>query len=68
MARSKRTNYAKANIWWENMKADVEGPIAGVAVELFRGIPDIETSAAALEALKTIHQNRVEKAAKEAQE
>lgn len=40
MARSKRTNFAKIKIWLPNMISEVEGTIAGVALEAFGACGD----------------------------
>lgn len=40
MARSTRTNFAKIKIWMPNMISEVEGTIAGVALETFSACGD----------------------------
>lgn len=40
MARSTRVNYAKVKVWLPNMSSDMEGPITGIAFELFSAIRD----------------------------
>lgn len=61
MARTKRTNYAKVKIWTESMTADVEGSIAGVAVEVFRSCPNLKAMDAALAKMQAIRVQQLDR-------
>lgn len=63
MAREKRTNYAKVKIWMESMTADVEGSIAGVAIETFQAIPTAALQQKVLAKLADINAKRIEREA-----
>lgn len=63
MAREKRTNYAKVKIWMESMTAEVEGTIAGIAIETFRVIPTAAEQQKVLAMLTEIQTKRVEREA-----
>ncbi len=63
MARTKRTNYAKVKIWMESMTADIEGSIAGVAIETFQAIPTAALQQKVLEKLTEAHAKRLEREA-----
>ncbi|WP_150294846.1 hypothetical protein [Pseudomonas extremaustralis] len=56
MARSKRTDYAKVKIWMPNMISDVEGTIAGVALETFTAIGDKFTREQVLKLMTERHE------------
>lgn len=56
MARSTRTNYAKVKIWMPNMISDVEGTIAGVALETFGAISDKFTREQTLKMMTERHE------------
>ena len=55
MARTTRTNHAKVKIWMQNMTSEVEGTIAGVAIEVFRAIESPTARAKALEKINAHH-------------
>lgn len=56
MARSTRTNFAKVKIWMPNMISEVEGSIAGVALECFSACGDQPTREATLKAMQARHE------------
>lgn len=56
MARSKRTDYAKVKIWMPNMTSDIEGTIAGVALETFSAIGDKFTREQVLKMMSERHE------------
>ena len=39
MARNTRSNFAKVKVWTGTMTAEMEGTIAGIALEVFSMIP-----------------------------
>lgn len=39
MARTTRSNYAKVKVWTGTMTSEMEGTIAGIALEVFSMIP-----------------------------
>jgi hypothetical protein len=55
MARTTRTNHAKVKVWMQNMTSEVEGTIAGVAIEVFRAIESPTARAKALEQINAHH-------------
>lgn len=61
MARSKRTNFAKVKIWMPNMISDVEGTIAGVALETFTAIGDKFTREQVLKLMAERHAGMVQR-------
>lgn len=56
MARSKRTDYAKAKVWLPNMTADMEGPISAIAFEMFAAISDPAKRVAVLHQMQQRHE------------
>lgn len=59
MSRQKRTNYAKVKLWLTNMTSEVEGTIAGVAVETFAAIESAEARCKVLEIMQQRHKRIV---------
>lgn len=59
MAKSARTNFAKVKIWMPNMTSEVEGTIAGVALECFSSCGDRATREATLKAMQERHEGMV---------
>ena len=55
MARSTRTNFAKVKIWMPNMISEVEGTIAGVALETFSAISNKESREKVLQLMQERH-------------
>lgn len=66
MARSTRTNFAKVKIWMPNMISEVEGTIAGVAVECFGACGDKGAREVALGAMQARHEALCEREAERA--
>lgn len=54
MARVKRSNYAKVKIWTSTMTSEMEGTIAGIAIESFSMVPKADR-AATLELMQQRH-------------
>ena len=63
MARSKRTNFAKVKIWMPNMTSDVEGTIAGVALETFSAVDDKFTREQVLKLMQERHEKMCQREA-----
>ena len=61
MARSARTDFAKVKIWMPNMTSEVEGTIAGVAIEVFGAISKRAVRFAALMAMRKRHDELCER-------
>jgi hypothetical protein len=61
MARTARSNYAKVKIWTGTMTSEMEGNIAGIALETFSMIPQADRAAA----LELIQQRHTEISARE---
>lgn len=61
MARTARTNYAKVKVWTGTMTSEMEGTIAGIALEVFSMIPKGDRSAV----LELIQQRHTEISARE---
>ncbi|MEE5162211.1 hypothetical protein V2J73_02920 [Pseudomonas alliivorans] len=56
MARSTRTDYAKVKIWMTNMTSEVEGSIAGIAIEVFAAIDGREKREKVLKMMQERHE------------
>lgn len=63
---TKRTNYAKAQVWLTDMKLECEGTISAVCVSLFECIGDTAVRAKVLKVLQAQHEQMVKKAAETA--
>ncbi|MBD8493857.1 hypothetical protein [Pseudomonas syringae] len=61
MARSKRTNFAKAKVWQENMSSEIEGQIGGVAIMMFQSIEKPAVRALALQKMQDWHAKMLER-------
>lgn len=61
MARVTRSNYAKVKVWTGTMTSEMEGDIAGIALETFSMIPQADRAAA----LELIQQRHAEISARE---
>jgi len=59
---TKRTNYAKAQVWLTDMKLECEGTISAVCVRLFECIRDAAVRAKVLKVLRVQHEHKVQKA------
>lgn len=59
---TKRTNYAKAQVWLTDMKLECEGTISAVCVRLFECIRDAVVRAKVLKVLQAQHEQMVHKA------
>lgn len=55
MARVKRSNYAKVKVWTGTLTSEMEGSIAGIALEVFSMAPNRETREAALKQMQQRH-------------
>lgn len=58
---TKRTNYAKAQVWLTDMKLECEGTISAVCVSLFECIRDTAVRAKVLKVLQARHEQMVQK-------
>ncbi|WP_144439799.1 hypothetical protein [Pseudomonas savastanoi] len=56
MARSTRTDYAKVKIWLPNMTSEIEGSIAGIAIEVFAAIDGREKREKVLKMMQERHE------------
>lgn len=61
MARNTRTNHAKVKVWTGTMTSEMEGTIAGIALEVFSMIPKADRTAV----LELIQQRHTEISARE---
>lgn len=59
---TKRTNYAKAQVWLTDMKLECEGTISAVCVRLFECIRDTAVRAKVLKVLRAQHEASLRKA------
>lgn len=66
MARSSKSNYAKAKVWLPNMTSDLEGPIPGIAFELFSAIRDPNDREKILSLMQERHNDLKEREAQRA--
>lgn len=55
MARSTRTDFAKVKVWMPNMTSEMEGTIAGIALEVFCAIDGREKRLRILDMMKARH-------------
>lgn len=59
---TKRTNYAKAQVWLTDMKVECEGTISAVCVRLFECIGDTAVRAKVLKVLRVAQETALHKA------
>lgn len=57
MARSTRTNHAKATIWTPRVRSEVEGTIAAVSLMAFQAIETVEDREEVLKHMNTWHKS-----------
>jgi len=53
---SRKKHYAKCKVWGESVTSEMEGPVRGVAIEVFSSIESDEDREYALEKIQDFHQ------------